>query len=725
MVAEIAVERGEDDNDAPADDAPAAIGQDVVVDGSGDALGSTGAAEVEAVVEAKVEVDVELEAKADAEADADPPPPQSAPDDADPPPPPPPARKKNVPPMVHRSAVRDRVATATSSTVPPYPTQEVASSSSAPDDDDAASGRRPTRIDTSLAGLAPTVHVVGAGAEPSSASAAAPAASDDGGIKKEGADDDDDDAEGGGGDAAHPSTDAKRRAGKGGVPAHPVVQPIIIPPGPPTDIDHMNRTWSETIFPMKLYDILCNPDFHYAISWMSHGRSWKVLNKDYFMEEICPRYFAQTRYESFVRQVNGWGFKRMRQEGSDRGSYYHEHFLRGYPNMIDHMRRPAPGEKSRDVREEPDFYAVPSMPPLPPGDANRMGRMMAAAIAYQNQVKKVGRPTGSTGVTRGGGSRGGIPPTPPGMTGHNLYGPPGTEGGGMVGPPPRGGSSGGGHHALPPMMPPPPMHGYPPPPGPGGYGPPPPQAAGGGGGGYYMPYPGGGHMAMNPYDGILSPGGGYGPPPPNLGYYPPMPNPYGPGPPGSPWRHPDTPSGGSGGGWPPPGTLHPQSKSPGGGGGGPPGALGLQLPPPGSYPPPLGYPYWDPQHAMPPPLTPGSRGSFRFSPDPTPASGTKRDREDEYDYGGGGEEKAGDQGRRPPKQFGPPHGAHPSMGPSTPGGGMWYPLMSDPGHAMMMQQHHHFAVGAGRAGPPPMSGRGGDGGDGDEDISEPPRYPGY
>mmetsp|Transcript_21308 Transcript_21308/g.43341 ORF Transcript_21308/g.43341 Transcript_21308/m.43341 type:complete len:249 (+) Transcript_21308:198-944(+) len=137
------------------------------------------------------------------------------------------------------------------------------------------------------------------------------------------------------------------------------------PPPPPSNYE-LGRQWTETIFPMKLYDILCNPEFHHAISWMPHGRSWKVLNKDFFMEEICPQYFAQTRYESFIRQVNGWGFKRMRREGPDRSSYYHEHFLRGYPNLIDHMRRPAPGEKSRDLREEPDFYSLNPMPELPP-----------------------------------------------------------------------------------------------------------------------------------------------------------------------------------------------------------------------------------------------------------------------------------------------------------------------------------------------------------------------
>ncbi|ACI64509.1 HSF36, heat shock transcription factor DNA-binding domain-containing protein, DNA binding, transcription factor [Thalassiosira pseudonana CCMP1335] len=120
-------------------------------------------------------------------------------------------------------------------------------------------------------------------------------------------------------------------------PQYPHQVPMMHPPA--SNSIELGRTWSETIFPMKLYDILCNPEFHHAISWMPHGRSWKVLNKDFFMEEICPQYFAQTRYESFIRQVNGWGFKRMRREGPDRSSYYHENFLRGYPNMIDHMRR--------------------------------------------------------------------------------------------------------------------------------------------------------------------------------------------------------------------------------------------------------------------------------------------------------------------------------------------------------------------------------------------------
>jgi hypothetical protein len=138
---------------------------------------------------------------------------------------------------------------------------------------------------------------------------------------------------------------------------------------------HEPRTnWSETIFPMKLYDILCNPEFSHAISWMPHGRSWKVLNKEYFMAEICPQYFSQSRFESFIRQVNGWGFKRLRREGPDRSSYYHENFLRGFPHLIEQLRRPSPGEKARDTREEPDFSAMAPLPQLTKGMMMKVGK---------------------------------------------------------------------------------------------------------------------------------------------------------------------------------------------------------------------------------------------------------------------------------------------------------------------------------------------------------------
>ena len=79
----------------------------------------------------------------------------------------------------------------------------------------------------------------------------------------------------------------------------------------PVEAAGRSGSLSETSFPMKLYKILCHPEYCHTIDWMPHGRSWKVLDREVFLSVIFPQYFAQTRYESFVRQVNGWGFTRM------------------------------------------------------------------------------------------------------------------------------------------------------------------------------------------------------------------------------------------------------------------------------------------------------------------------------------------------------------------------------------------------------------------------------
>lgn len=75
--------------------------------------------------------------------------------------------------------------------------------------------------------------------------------------------------------------------------------------------------------PAKLSAMLSNPEYQHIISWMPHGRSWKVHNPHAFVEEVIPKYFEYTNYNSFVRLVNAWGFRRI-TKGPDRNSYYHE-----------------------------------------------------------------------------------------------------------------------------------------------------------------------------------------------------------------------------------------------------------------------------------------------------------------------------------------------------------------------------------------------------------------
>ena len=80
------------------------------------------------------------------------------------------------------------------------------------------------------------------------------------------------------------------------------------------------------------------------------------------------KYFALKRFQSFIRQLNGWGFKRLHRLGSDHGCYYHECFLRGIPQLTWLMRR-APSNKGKsipNIEGEPNFYEMSELRPLPP-----------------------------------------------------------------------------------------------------------------------------------------------------------------------------------------------------------------------------------------------------------------------------------------------------------------------------------------------------------------------
>jgi hypothetical protein len=52
-----------------------------------------------------------------------------------------------------------------------------------------------------------------------------------------------------------------------------------------------------------------------------------VHNKDLLVREEVPQNFGQSKYSSFARQLNGWGFKQLYQLGNDYDAYYHERFL--------------------------------------------------------------------------------------------------------------------------------------------------------------------------------------------------------------------------------------------------------------------------------------------------------------------------------------------------------------------------------------------------------------
>jgi hypothetical protein len=59
------------------------------------------------------------------------------------------------------------------------------------------------------------------------------------------------------------------------------------------------------------------------VSFYSHGRAFGVHDMERFIEEVMPKYFKQSKWNSFARQLNLYGFMRL-ASGPDSGGYYHE-----------------------------------------------------------------------------------------------------------------------------------------------------------------------------------------------------------------------------------------------------------------------------------------------------------------------------------------------------------------------------------------------------------------
>jgi hypothetical protein len=94
-------------------------------------------------------------------------------------------------------------------------------------------------------------------------------------------------------------------------------------------------------FPWILHDMLEDSEtefFDAIVSWFPDGHGFKVHQIGLFAERIIPRYFNQTKYKSFQRQLNFWGFQRV-SEIDHRGGYQHNYFVRGRPELCGNMKR--------------------------------------------------------------------------------------------------------------------------------------------------------------------------------------------------------------------------------------------------------------------------------------------------------------------------------------------------------------------------------------------------
>ncbi len=77
------------------------------------------------------------------------------------------------------------------------------------------------------------------------------------------------------------------------------------------------------------------------VSWLPDGNSFRIHKPKEFADYVTPRYFNQTKYRSFQRQLHIYGFERIRDDNSQgvRAYYCHKLFVRGKSGLCRQMTR--------------------------------------------------------------------------------------------------------------------------------------------------------------------------------------------------------------------------------------------------------------------------------------------------------------------------------------------------------------------------------------------------
>lgn len=98
-----------------------------------------------------------------------------------------------------------------------------------------------------------------------------------------------------------------------------------------------DSTKAQYSFPNKLYNMLEVSD-DAVFGWLANGKGFRVHNVEKFTSQLLPKFFNHGKFESFQRQLNIYGFKRV-LKGSLVGAYFNSSFQRGYPELLSNIKR--------------------------------------------------------------------------------------------------------------------------------------------------------------------------------------------------------------------------------------------------------------------------------------------------------------------------------------------------------------------------------------------------
>jgi len=185
-----------------------------------------------------------------------------------------------------------------------------------------------------------------------------------------------------------------------------LVQPEHIPSANSTSrdttVDNNNDDEKVPIFLRKTYHMIdtCDPKI---ATWGDDGLSFFVKDPEVFASQIIPKFFRHSNFSSFVRQLNFYGFRKIRneplqinddEEKEDESKFWrmrHEYFVKDKPHLlreIHHQRSTASTNTQEVDTLKTELNVLKSQISDLTSNVNRLAGFMTDVVTYGQQQQQ-------------------------------------------------------------------------------------------------------------------------------------------------------------------------------------------------------------------------------------------------------------------------------------------------------------------------------------------------
>jgi len=100
------------------------------------------------------------------------------------------------------------------------------------------------------------------------------------------------------------------------------------------------------LFLCKVWQLVNDETNDKLVSWSFSGNSFIIHDPAKFAKQVLPNYFKHQRVDSFIRQLNMYGFRKVQSLDSgalkstiDAVEYSNENFIKGRADLLEHIKR--------------------------------------------------------------------------------------------------------------------------------------------------------------------------------------------------------------------------------------------------------------------------------------------------------------------------------------------------------------------------------------------------